>query len=106
LIDEPLSALDPTRATQAVSTLVEEARRRKVTLLATLHQVDTALASFPRIVGLRDGALFFDLPTGQVTRDMLQQLYAQHENELDGPAPEIDMGESAARPVSATMTCR
>jgi phosphonate transport system ATP-binding protein len=106
LIDEPLSALDPTRATQAVSTLVAEARHRKVTLLATLHQVDTALASFPRIVGLRDGALFFDLPTEQVTRELLQQLYAQHESELDGPAPDHDAASSAAPPAPAVMHCR
>ena len=62
LIDEPLSALDPTRAAQAVATLVQGARERGATLVATLHQVDMALAHFPRIVGLRDGALAFDLP--------------------------------------------
>lgn len=106
LIDEPLSALDPTRATQAVSTLVAEAQRRQVTLLATLHQVDTALASFPRIVGLRDGALFFDLPTGQVTRELLQQLYAQHETELDGPAPDFNEAALATSQAPAVMHCR
>lgn len=88
LIDEPLSALDPSRAQQAMRTLVDDATARGVTLVATLHQVDMALAHFPRIVGLRDGALAFDLPAGQVTPEHLAWLYAQHEDELHGgPAP-------------------
>jgi phosphonate transport system ATP-binding protein len=84
LVDEPLSALDPTRARQAVATLVEQARDRGVTLVATLHQVDMALAHFPRIIGLREGHLAFDLPAAEVTRDTLERLYAQHEHELRG----------------------
>jgi hypothetical protein len=32
-----------------------------------LYQVDAALAYFPRILGLREGRLLFDLPAGQVT---------------------------------------
>jgi phosphonate transport system ATP-binding protein len=66
LVDEPLSALDPTRARRP-SHAGPLARERGVTLVATLHQVDMALAHFPRIVGLRDGALAFDLPAAQVT---------------------------------------
>ena len=106
LIDEPLSALDPTRATQALNTLVQQARARGVTLVATLHQVDAALAHFPRIVGLRDGALAFDLPTAQVSPERLARLYAQHEDELHGgPAP-TDAGPTPAAPLPAVMHCR
>lgn len=84
LIDEPLSALDPTRSQQAIETLVTMARERGVTLVASLHQVDVALAKFARIVGLRDGALAFDLPAAAVTRELLANLYAQYEDELLG----------------------
>ncbi len=90
LIDEPLSALDPTRAVQALDTLVAQARQRSVTLVATLHHVEMALKFFPRIVGLRDGALAFDLPAAQVKPERLAALYAQHEDELTGPAPAVD----------------
>ena len=82
LVDEPLSSLDPTRARQALATLVDSARERGVTLVTSLHQVDAALAQFPRIVGLRDGAIAFDLPTDDVTPARLDALYAQHESEL------------------------
>lgn len=104
LIDEPLSALDPTRASQAIDTLLTAARERGATLVATLHQVDVALAHFPRIVGLRDGAIAFDLPAAQVGRERLAALYAQHEHELTGPAP--DLAEMPAPPQPVVMHCR
>lgn len=104
LIDEPLSALDPTRASQAIDTLLSAARERGATLVATLHQVDVALAHFPRIVGLRDGAIAFDLPAAQVGRERLAALYAQHEHELTGQAPELPEPVLAPQPV--VMHCR
>jgi phosphonate transport system ATP-binding protein len=103
LVDEPLSALDPRRAEMAISTLVDEARARGVTLVATLHQVDRALAHFPRIIGLRDGALAFDLPAAEVTPALLARLYESHEHELSGTAPMPDQ-PAAAAPV--VMHCR
>jgi phosphonate transport system ATP-binding protein len=103
LIDEPLSALDPTRAAQALATLVQGAQERGATLLATLHQVDMALAHFPRIVGLRDGALAFDLPAARVTPEHLRALYAQHEHELQA-APPAEPAPAPALP--AVMHCR
>ena len=91
LVDEPLSALDPERARQALAALTDEARTRGATLVASLHHVDMALQVFPRIVGLRDGAVFFDLPTEQVSPALLAELYASHLDELTGPAPQLDV---------------
>jgi phosphonate transport system ATP-binding protein len=82
LVDEPLSALDPTRAVQAVQTLTTNAREQHTTLVATLHHVDMALQHFPRIIGLKNGELAFDLPTREVTPERLKDLYAQHLDEL------------------------
>jgi phosphonate transport system ATP-binding protein len=108
LVDEPLSALDPARAQRAVAALVRQARGRGITLVASLHQVDAALAHFPRILGLRDGSLTFDLPAAQVTPDLLARLYARHEDELHGDpslagAP-ADAPATPAPPVM--MQCR
>ena len=104
LVDEPLSSLDPTRARQALATLVDCARTRHVTLVTSLHQVDAALAQFPRIVGLRDGRIAFDLPTVQVTQDRLEQLYEQHEDELRGESASPETAEPVPAPVA--MHCR
>jgi phosphonate transport system ATP-binding protein len=87
LIDEPLSALDPTHAHQALAALIDSARERGATLVATLHQVDVALERFPRIVGLKAGRRAFDLPAHEVTRDMLVDLYGSEFEQLDAPSP-------------------
>lgn len=106
LIDEPLSALDPTRAQQAIDTLCGVARERGHTLVTTLHDVSMALANFARIVGLRDGAMAFDLPARQVTPALLAQLYAQHEHELHAGAAPGDDTDAAAPGRPAVVYCR
>jgi phosphonate transport system ATP-binding protein len=105
LVDEPLSALDPTRAHKAIQTLTTTARERGVTLVTTLHQVDAALENFPRIIGLRDGELAFDLPAVQVNQALLQDLYRQREHELTGPAPEPEATDAPAA-VPTVIACR
>ncbi len=109
LIDEPLSALDPRHARASLAAIVDEAAQRGITLVCTLHQVERALESFPRIIGLRDGTVAFDLPTAAVTPARLAQLYAQHEDELaggddDGAQPLPDW--STATAVPTMMQCR
>jgi phosphonate transport system ATP-binding protein len=84
---------------------VQGGHQRGATLVATLHHVEMALAHFPRIVGLRDGELAFDLPAAQVTPERLRALYAQHLDELTGPAPDVaDTPPAASQP--AVMNCR
>jgi phosphonate transport system ATP-binding protein len=104
LVDEPLSSLDPARAALAVDTLTRAARERGVTLVTTLHQVDVA-TRFSRVLGMRDGMLQFDLPGTAVTRDRLAALYAQHEQELLGPAPGA-AGEADDAPRPVVTHCR
>jgi len=108
LVDEPLSALDPTRAEQAIKSLTTAARARGATLVTTLHHVEMALRHFPRIIGLRDGALAFDLPAVKVTPEHLHQLYDQRLDELTGAAPSVD-GENVGEPLATrpvAMQCR
>jgi phosphonate transport system ATP-binding protein len=101
LVDEPLSALDPTRADQALLTLTQWARDNAATLVTTLHDVPAALHHFPRIIGLRDGRLAFDLPSAQVTPALLQELYAQESAQTQPIGTEAPVGP---RPVE--MLCR
>lgn len=107
LVDEPLSALDPARAAQAMTTLTQYAREQGATLVCTLHDVPMALRSFPRIVGLADGRLAFDLPSGEVTPQILRALYASHPEELEGKGPvaQPDADEAPA-PAPVVMHCR
>lgn len=76
LADEPVSAMDPVLSDLTIQCLLEDARTRDACFVASLHAVDIALRWFPRIIGLRDGEIFFDLPASQVSESLLQQLYA------------------------------
>jgi phosphonate transport system ATP-binding protein len=104
LVDEPLSALDPTRAKQALVTLVQAAIERGATLVCSLHQVDAALAHFPRVIGLRAGELVFDLPAAQVTPALLSSLYGGAFDQLTQSAVIDEV--IAATPMPAVMHCR
>lgn len=105
LVDEPLSALDPSRGQQALTSLTGSARERGATLVTTMHHVEMALQHFPRIIGLRDGELAFDLPSAQVTPQRLRTLYEQHLDELSAttPPPQTD---APVAPAPVVMHCR
>ncbi|WP_334189069.1 phosphonate ABC transporter ATP-binding protein, partial [Noviherbaspirillum sp.] len=75
LVDEPLSALDPALAAQTLGTLRQEAGTRGATLVCSLHQIELALAHFPRIIGLRNGRVTFDLPREAATDAVVEALY-------------------------------
>ena len=78
LADEPVSAMDPRLAAHTLSLLNHQASCANLTLLASLHAVDLALAHFPRIIGVREGRIAFDLPSSDVSP---QALHALYENE-------------------------
>ena len=76
LADEPVSALDPALARAVAVALNDDARRRGVTLIASLHAVDLALSEFSRVIGLRDGRVVFDRPAAQIGPGDIDALYA------------------------------
>lgn len=107
LVDEPLSALDPSRAGQAMDALAQATSETGATLVASLHDVPIALRTFPRIVGMRNGAIAFDLPAPAVTQEILASLYAHAPGE-PGPAGR-DPGPPEAvqeKPAPVVLMCR
>ena len=76
LADEPVSALDTTTADTVLRELVGYSVASGATFVASLHAVDLALRWFPRVVGVRDGRVMFDLPAADVTPERLAALYA------------------------------
>lgn len=79
LADEPVSAMDPVLAGHTLGVLNREAAERGMTLLASLHAVDLALAHFPRVIGIRDGRITFDLPASEVQPAQLEALYTNEQ---------------------------
>ena len=74
LLDEPLASLDPRRA-QAVLALLLGLGQAPRALLLSLHRPDLLLG-FDRVIGLRQGALCFDLPATALEEGQLRTLYA------------------------------
>ncbi|CEG27373.1 phosphonate ABC transporter ATP-binding protein [Bacillus sp. B-jedd] len=75
LADEPVASLDPARAEDVLAVLSSIVSEQNQTLIASLHSVEYARKYFSRIIALKDGQIFFDLPTEQVTDQLLGDLY-------------------------------
>ena len=83
LADEPISAVDPTRARSLITLLTEIATENQLTLVMSIHNVELAREFFPRIVGLKNGDILFDSP--EVSTEQLEELYHLSESELVEP---------------------
>jgi phosphonate transport system ATP-binding protein len=75
LADEPVASLDPARADDVLRMLTKIVTEENQTLLASLHSVEYARKYFTRIISLKNGEIFFDLPTEKVTDELLSELY-------------------------------
>ncbi|MFL6560114.1 MAG: phosphonate ABC transporter ATP-binding protein, partial [Bacillus sp. (in: firmicutes)] len=75
LADEPVASLDPARADDVLVMLTKIVVEEQQTLIASLHSVEYARKYFTRIISLKNGEIFFDLPTEKVTEELLAQLY-------------------------------
>ena len=103
LADEPVAAVDPSRAVTVITLLRDLSVDTRKTLLVNLHSVDLALSFFPRIVGIRDGRVAFDLAAQKVTVDLLESLYAgdrDDEMQLDRLQNGYNPFGRACRPLS------
>ena len=96
LADEPVSAMDPVLAAHTLSVLCRHAEASGVTLIASLHAVELALAHFPRVIGLRDGQILFDRPAAEVDQVQLDALYA-NEQLLSPPVPAVSLSVQIPR---------
>ena len=74
LADEPVSAVDPAWSREVLRVMAELARDGAGVLVA-IHDIDLALASVDRVVGLRSGEIAFDQPAHAVNAAQLADLY-------------------------------
>ncbi len=69
--DEPVSSLDTYQAQR----LLEHITQQHSSAILALHDTDQALKLCSRLIGLKDGAIFFDLPAQAVSAEHLAELY-------------------------------
>ena len=107
LLDEPLSALDPVRAKSCLEVVCSEAARTQATLVVSLHQVELALAHFPRIIGLRDGRILFDIQRSKLLPDQVSALYSGDADHGMAPTAAAPMDDPwSTRPAVPLTGCR
>ena len=75
LADEPVSALDPARAEEVMDFMLGYVDSSGKTLVTVLHSLDFTRRYFDRVIGLRQGGLYFDLPTASLTEGIFRDLY-------------------------------
>jgi phosphonate transport system ATP-binding protein len=75
LADEPVSSLDPARSEAVMDLLTGVVTDRRQTLIVSLHDFTVARRYCDRLVGVRAGRVVFDLPAGEVTDRMGDDLY-------------------------------
>lgn len=75
LADEPVASLDPARADDILAMLTKIVTEERQTLITSLHSVEYARKYFTRIISMKNGEIFFDLPAEKVTDDLLAELY-------------------------------
>lgn len=76
--DEPVSSVDPLQA----GTVLQLINNSAATVVLAMHDVKLALAYFPRVIGLRDGRLFFDLSADDVDQKILKDLYQNEASDV------------------------
>ncbi len=77
LADEPVSNLDPARATEILTLLTGAARARGATVIFSSHQPDLARRFADRIVGMRDGKIVFDVAVDDLSEAATAELYRE-----------------------------
>lgn len=76
LLDEPTSALDPKISRDVMGLIRELASEFKVPVLCNIHDVQLALETCNRIIGMQDGYKKFDGPTKDMRKQDLDEIYA------------------------------
>jgi len=79
LADEPVASLDPARAEDILSMLTKLAKEENQTLITSLHSVEYARKYFTRVIAIKNGHVFFDLPVNEVNDLLLSELYQLEE---------------------------
>lgn len=77
LADEPVASLDPKISRDVLEILFQAARERGTTVLCSLHQVDLAEEFGDRIVAMKKGEVVFDGKPGELSRDVLIEIYGE-----------------------------
>lgn len=75
LADEPVSNLDPKLSRVVLDILKRVCLEDRITALVSLHTLDLTREYADRVVGLKQGQIFFDGPSKDLTEAVVQKVY-------------------------------
>ncbi|OED63462.1 phosphonate ABC transporter ATP-binding protein [Vibrio splendidus ZS-139] len=73
--DEPIASLDPESARIVMELLTDINEKEGIPVIVTLHQVDHALKYCENIIALKDGQVFYEGNSAELTKPQLEDLY-------------------------------
>jgi phosphonate transport system ATP-binding protein len=95
LADEPIASLDPSASETVMRSLKDVATAQHMTAVVNLHQVEFARQFADRIVGLRGGTVYCDVPTADLTEQMVRELYYGDETAPADVGPTADLADAS-----------
>lgn len=75
LADEPIASLDRENSRAVMDLIRDLSVEGGRTAVLSLHDIHYALSHCQRVVGLRKGRVLFDVPSEDVTEEMMDELY-------------------------------
>jgi len=75
LADEPVSSLDPSLSRVVLDILKRVCREDGITALVSLHTLELTREYADRVVGLKQGQIFFDGAVGELTDIIVDSIY-------------------------------
>ena len=79
LADEPVSSLDPKLSRVVLDILKRVCREDGITALVSLHTLELTREYADRVIGLKQGQLFFDGPVTELTDAIVDSVYQRKE---------------------------
>jgi len=86
LADEPVASLDPIMAAQVMGDFRRINKDENITIIINIHHVELALEYTDRVIGINAGQIVYDGPSSQVTKEILDRIYANPETESEATA--------------------
>lgn len=76
LCDEPIASLDPSTSKIIMDMIFHMAKKRNITCVVNLHQIDVALKYATRIIGLSKGKIVFDDLPDKLNNSTIEKIYS------------------------------
>lgn len=82
LCDEPIASLDPNASQTIMKYLHNICKKRGITIIVNLHQIEIAKLYAERIIGLNNGKVVCDKLTNQLSDEEIHQIYGSGIDEI------------------------